>query len=84
MDDFRGTCAGRKYPLIGLMGEELLGKPKQKSNLDSIIEKAKTANPSVKVSVPSTDSNLIIDKPIIAPTATPVKIAKTSNESNAR
>lgn len=84
MDDFQGTCAGRKYPLIGLMGEELLGKPKQKSTLESIIEKAKNAVPSGKVSVPSTDSNMVIDKPVSSSTEAPIKISKSSNESNAR
>lgn len=84
MDDFHGTCAGRKYPLIGLMGEELMGKAKQKSNLESIIEKAKSVVIPV-VSVPSTDSNMIIDRPSVATTtASPAKFTKSSNESNAR
>ena len=84
MDDFHGTCAGKKYPLIGLIGEELLGKPKQKSNLDSIIEKAKSQAPTIKVSVPSTDSNMIIEKPIVSSTVPSTKINKPSNESNSR
>ena len=84
MDDFKGTCAGRKYPLIGLMGEELLGKPKQKSNIESIIEKAMSA-PTVSVSVPSTESNMVIDKPRASTTtSSPDKINKFTNETNAR
>lgn len=85
MDDFRGSCAGRKYPLINVMGEELLNKPKVKSNLDSIIQRAMTASPSAKVFVPSTDSNMIIDKPPMMPTTPlPTKSMRAGNESNAR
>lgn len=84
MDDFRGTCSGRKYPLIGLMGEELLGRPKQKSNIESIIEKAKKAS-HMRISVPSTESNLIIDsKPTEGTTVNTLSASKPANESNAR
>lgn len=84
MDDFKGTCAGRPYPLIGVIGEELLNRPKVKSNLDAIIQKAISASPSSKASVPSTDSNMIIDKPLVSTTETLAKPLRPSNESNAR
>ncbi|XP_027204331.1 chitinase 7 isoform X2 [Dermatophagoides pteronyssinus] len=85
MDDFKGTCAGIKYPLIGIMGEELLGRPKQKSKFDSIIQKAMIVDPSTKVFVPSTDINMIIDKPKVMPTAPTInKPVKNGNDTNAR
>ncbi|UXI16054.1 hypothetical protein NH340_JMT01997 [Sarcoptes scabiei] len=88
MDDFKGTCAGSKYPLIGTMAEELFGRQKEKSKLDSIIQKAMIANPDAKVFVPSSDMNMIIDKPkmtSVMPTPSVVeKPIRNSSESNAR
>lgn len=88
MDDFRGTCSGRKYPLISLMGEELLGKPKGKSNIEAIVAKASAVSIPNPVVVPSTESNMIPDhkKPVLATTPQPDanQLTKTGNESNAR
>lgn len=41
MDDFHGSCLnGKKYPLIGAMGEELLGHQKRpSSDLDALSRK---------------------------------------------
>jgi chitinase len=86
MDDFTGTCAGRKYPLIEIMGEELLGKPKGISNFESIVIKAST-NP-IKVSVPNTETNVILEKldrtstiPSLSTNSLPVG---SEDETNAR
>ncbi|XP_076309101.1 putative chitinase 10 [Tachypleus tridentatus] len=42
MDDFKGSCTERTYPLIGVMAEELLGRPSKGStySLESIIKTA--------------------------------------------
>ncbi|XP_054160532.1 probable chitinase 10 [Oppia nitens] len=71
MDDFHGKCSGRKYPLIGIMGEELLGKPKESSNFDSIVKKA-SSNPLIKEqpSVPNADQNSIHEKNDLTSTTT--------------
>ena len=61
MDDFTGKCAGRKYPLIEIMGEDLIGRPKVSSNFESIVMKA-SSNPLIKISVPNTESNVIHEK----------------------
>ncbi|CAG2111636.1 unnamed protein product [Medioppia subpectinata] len=62
MDDFSGNCAGRKYPLIEIMGEELIGRPKGSSNIESIVQKA-TSNPLIKASVPKPETNVVHEKP---------------------
>lgn len=86
MDDFHGKCAGRKYPLIEIMGEELIGRPRMSSSFDSIVAKA-SSNPLFKVSVPSTESNVIHEKmetrPLtstLAPNVSPLP----NGETNAR
>ncbi|CAG2180578.1 unnamed protein product, partial [Oppiella nova] len=86
MDDFTGKCSGRKYPLIEVMGEELIGRPKSTSNLESIVQKA-SSNPLIKVSVPNTESNIIHEKPDLTPTTSDsIKSNALSNddETNAR
>lgn len=43
MDDFRGRCTTKKWPLIGAMGEELLGRPSRgPKNLLPISKKVRT------------------------------------------
>jgi len=86
MDDFTGSCAGRKYPLIEIMGEELLGKPKGTSNFESIVKKA-SSNP-IKASLPNTETNVIHEKldrtsttPSLSTNALPVG---SEDETNAR
>ncbi|CAG2174143.1 unnamed protein product [Oppiella nova] len=86
MDDFTGKCSGRKYPLIEVMGEELIGRPKSTSNLESIVQKA-SSNPLIKVSVPNTESNIIHEKPDLTPTTSDsIKSNALANddETNAR
>lgn len=67
MDDFHGDCAGIKYPLITIMGEMLLGRPRPPgSNLPSIIKKAESVPiklPPPPITSPNPDSNLVI-KPL--------------------
>lgn len=48
MDDFHGTCADKKWPLIGAMGEELLGHPSRGpvSSLEKLAKEVKAATPS--------------------------------------
>lgn len=87
MDDFSGKCSGRKYPLIEVMGEELIGRPKAPSNLDAIIMKA-SSNAAIKVSVPKNEINVINDKFIQRPTSSPISTNEfpenSDEETNAR
>lgn len=85
MDDFTGKCTNKKYPLIEIMAEELLGKPKTSpSNLASIVQKA-TLTP-LKKTVPNTDSNLISVKKEDRITTSPTVITSelAPSETNAR
>lgn len=70
------------------MGEELFGKKeKEKSTLSSIIAKAEAVSLPKAISVPNTDSNMIIDKSATSTTDLLLKSSsdlKSSNESNAR
>lgn len=70
------------------MAEELFGKKeKEKSTLSSIIAKAESVSLPKAISVPNTDSNMIIDKPGTSTTDLLLKSSsdlKSSNESNAR
>lgn len=81
MDDFHGTCAGRKYPLISIMGEELLGKPKQKSTFDSIVAKAMTVE--LPVFTPGPEINTITDNSIASATEAP-GLSRPENGTNAK
>lgn len=83
MDDFTGACTGKKYPLIGVMGEELFGKPKQSSNWEEIV-KSSILRP-VKKTIPNTETNVIPSKNdvITASTNTITEIPDTA-ETNAR
>lgn len=76
MDDFHGDCSGIKYPLISIMGEMLLNKPRPSgSNLPSIIKKSESVPiklPPLSIASPNPDSNLVIktlDKAPIDPNA---------------
>lgn len=51
MDDFRGTCGGGTYPLIGLMREELRGVPRPQG---SAIMDWKTGKLSRKIQIDTT------------------------------
>lgn len=63
MDDFTGKCGGTKYPLIGIMSEELLGRAQPPSSFASIVKKAASrANTSAKPTSPNAETNLIEKK----------------------
>ena len=61
MDDFNGNCAGIKYPLIGIMAQEMIGRPRGKSTFASIVKKA-SIKVSDKTTAPSPEINLILKK----------------------
>ncbi|XP_074603101.1 chitinase 7 isoform X2 [Brevipalpus obovatus] len=61
MDDFTGKCAGTKYPLIGIMAEELMGRPQPASSFSSIVKKA-AARVIGKPTTPNPESNLVEKK----------------------
>lgn len=74
MDDFHGLCTDVRYPLLSVMGESLLNRPKVASNWATIVRKAE-ANPLSKPTTPSPDINTIIAnrrplEPTISPAAT--------------
>ncbi|XP_028966665.1 probable chitinase 10 [Galendromus occidentalis] len=55
MDDFRGTCSDKKWPLIGAMGEELLGHPSRGpiSSLEVLAKDVKAAAPYKREKTPA-------------------------------
>ncbi|UYV76733.1 Cht7 [Cordylochernes scorpioides] len=57
MDDFKGSCGGKSYPLIGVMQEELLGRPKRPAlRFEVSAAPSSTARPVVTPSAPATTS----------------------------
>ncbi|XP_076366400.1 putative chitinase 10 [Tachypleus tridentatus] len=60
MDDFKGYCTPRRYPLISVMAEELLGRPSKGSSysLESIIRSAPkpTLPPATSIVIIKSDS----------------------------
>lgn len=88
MDDFTGKCAGTKYPLIGIMAEELLGRTQPPSSFSSIVKKASSRTiGSPKPTSPNAETNLIEKK---AEATTPTSVTPEMkddidpNSTNAR
>ncbi|XP_022669699.1 probable chitinase 10 isoform X2 [Varroa jacobsoni] len=63
MDDFQGTCTDKKWPLIGAIGEELLGHPSRGpiSSLEKLAKEVKAATPSTKKDKTSSRKNPLED-----------------------
>lgn len=84
MDDFNGNCAGVKYPLIGIMAEEMTGRPMSKSSFAAIVKKA-SSKAKVKTTAPSPETNLIVKKEEkLTAVASEGTVNVTSNTTNAR
>lgn len=76
MDDFHGECSGIKYPLISIMAEMLIGKPRASgSKIAGIVKKAEIVPiklPPPSITSPTLDSNLVINKAPTDGVSTPV------------
>lgn len=89
MDDFSGRCTGVKYPLIGIMTEELMGRPAPQSSFNAVVKRA-SARPltSPKPTTPNAETNLIEKKSDIGTTLLPDNAITESeidpNSTNAR
>lgn len=59
MDDFLGECTNTRFPLIGIMGEQLLGRPKVVSNWNAIVKKAELV--PITTTTPAPPSVPLID-----------------------
>ena len=68
MDDFHGICTEVRYPLLNVMGEQLLGRPKVISNWASIVKKAE----SVPLNIPTTPSPSL-NLPVLKPSETTIR-----------